>query len=178
MEVVKLAEEKQLEQNQREKPMSFITMVIATGLIGGILWSGLGYFAYVFNLTDIRPNVILEPWTIGEWKEGWLGTVISIVMIGGISIISAFIYYVFLRRFPSIWVGAGYGIVLFVIVFYVLNPIFPGINPFNELGRNTMITSVCFYILYGVFVGYSISYEESEIKYKERMENEAQHDSK
>ncbi|KQL20434.1 YqhR family membrane protein [Cytobacillus solani] len=172
-----MAVEKQLEQNQREKPMSFITLVIVTGLIGGILWSGLGYLAYVFNLTGIRPNVILEPWTIGDWKEGWLGTVISIVMIGGISIVPAFIYYIFLRRFPSIWVGAGYGIGLFIVVFFILNPIFPGIDPFNELERNTIFTSVCFYILYGVFVGYSISYEESEIKYKERMEKDAQQDS-
>lgn len=172
-----MAEEKQLEQNQREKPMSFITMVIVTGLIGGIFWSGLGYLAYVFNLTEIRPNVILEPWLIGTWKEGGLGTVISIVMIGIISIVVSFIYYAALRRFPSIWVGGVFGIVLFLLVFFVLNPIFPGINPFRELERNTIITSLCFYILYGVFVGYSISYEESEIKYKERMERKTQQES-
>lgn len=166
-------EEKQLEQNQREKPMSFLTMVITTGLIGGMLWSGLGYFAYVFNLTEIRPNVILEPWAIGDWKEGWLGTVISIGMIGVLSIVVALIYYAALRRFPSIFVGMVYGIVLFLLVFLVLNPIFPGISPIKELSRNTIITSICFYILYGVFVGYSISYEESEVKYNEKRENEA-----
>lgn len=166
-------EEKQLEQNQREKPMSFLTMVITTGLIGGMLWSGLGYFAYVFNLTEIRPNVILEPWAIGDWKEGWLGTVISIGMIGVLSIVVALIYYAALRRFPSIFVGMVYGILLFLLVFLVLNPIFPGISPIKELSRNTIITSICFYILYGVFVGYSISYEESEVKYNEKRENEA-----
>src|SRR5690606_33186290 len=117
--------------------------------------------AYVFNFTEIRPNVILEPWTIGAWKEGWLGTTISILLIGVISIVAALIYYAALRKFPNILVGAGYGIVLFLLVFFVLNPIFPGISPFHELERNTIITSVCFYILFGVFVGYSISYEES-----------------
>jgi hypothetical protein len=167
-------EEKQLEQNQREKPMSFVTMVILTGLIGGILWSGLAYFAYVFNLTEIRPNVILEPWTIGEWKENWLGTLISILLIGVISIVGALIYYAALRKFSSIWVGVAYGIVLFLLVYFVLNPIFPGISPVTELQRNTIITSLCFYILYGVFVGYSISYEESELKYKRKKEKEAQ----
>lgn len=174
MEVVNLAnEEKQLEQNQKEKPMSFLSMVIVTGLIGGILWSGLGYLAFVFNLTDVSPNVILEPWTIGDWKKGWLGTVISIGIIGVLSIAVALIYYVALRRFPSIFVGMGYGIVLFLLVFFVLNPIFPGISPFKELSRNTIITSVCFYILYGIFIGYSISYEESEIRYRENKESAA-----
>ncbi|MBP2240840.1 high-affinity Fe2+/Pb2+ permease [Cytobacillus eiseniae] len=171
-----MTEENQLEQNQREKPMSFITMVILTGLFGGIFWSGLAYFAYVFNLTEIRPTVILEPWTIGDWKVGWLGTVVSIVLIGVISIVVALIYYVALRKFPSIFVGIGYGIVLFLLVFFVLNPIFPGISPFNELERNTIITSVCFYILYGVFIGYSISYEESELKYKAMKERKGQQD--
>jgi len=129
--------------------------------------------AYVFNFTEIRPNVILEPWTIGAWKEGWLGTTISILLIGVISIVAALIYYAALRKFPNILVGAGYGIVLFLLVFFVLNPIFPGISPFHELERNTIITSVCFYILFGVFVGYSISYEESEHKSQQNKEKEA-----
>ncbi|GLB58160.1 YqhR family membrane protein [Cytobacillus sp. NCCP-133] len=172
-----MAEEKEhLEQNQREKPMSFMAMVVITGLIGGILWSGLAYLAYVFNFTEVHPNVILEPWTIGAWKEGWLGTVISILLIGGLSIIAALIYYAALKKFQSMFVGAGYGIALFLIVFFILNPIFPGISPFWELERNTMITSICFYILYGVFVGYSISYEAHEIRGKSEDEKKARTD--
>ncbi|MDZ5471037.1 YqhR family membrane protein (plasmid) [Bacillus sp. 31A1R] len=163
---------KKLEQNQEEKPLSFIAMVVLTGLVGGILWSGLAQIAYVFNFTEIRQNVILEPWALGDWKNGWLGTVISICLIGGLSIIVALIYYATLRRFQGIWVGMGYGIVLFLLVFFVLNPIFPGIPPFGDLTRNTLITSVCFYVLYGTFIGYSISYEESENKQKEHSEKE------
>ncbi|PLR76471.1 hypothetical protein CU633_16035 [Bacillus sp. V3-13] len=160
----------QLEQNQQEKPMSFIAMVVLTGFFGGILWSGLAYIAYLFNFTDIRPNVILEPWALGEWKGQWLGTVISIIMIGIISIAAALLYYALLRKFRSMWVGIGYGIVLFAIVFFILNPIFPGIRPFAELNRNTIITSICLYLLYGVFVGYSISYEENELRIRQKQE--------
>jgi Zn-dependent protease with chaperone function len=164
MEVCFMEDNQQkLEQNQREKPMSFIAMVFWTGLIGGILWSSLAYLAHIFSFTEIHPNVILEPWAIGDWKKGWLGTVISILLIGMISVGAAFIYYVALRKFKSIWVGAAYGIILFLLVFFVLNPIFPGISPLGELKRDTIITSVCFYILFGVFVGYSISYEENEL---------------
>ncbi|MGJ7921333.1 YqhR family membrane protein [Neobacillus sp. LXY-4] len=161
-----------LEQSQREKPLSYMAMVITIGFVGGILWSGLAYLAYVFNFTEIRPNVIIEPWTIGAWKDQWLGTVISIILIGIISIGAAVIYYLALRKFSSMYVGLGYGLVLFLLVFLVLNPIFPGIHPFNELTRMTVITSVCIYILYGVFVGYSISYEENEIQRNDKREEE------
>lgn len=153
-----------LEQNQREKPMSLLGMTVITGLFGGIFWSGVAYLAYLFEFTEIRPNVILEPWTLGDWKEGWLGTVISIFIIGMLSIGAALIYYFTLRKFTRLYVGIAFGLALFLLVFLVLNPIFPGIAPFTELKRNTIITSICFYILFGVFVGYSISYEEDEIK--------------
>lgn len=153
-----------LEQSQREKPLSFFAMVMTIGFVGGLVWSTIAYFAYVFNFTEIRPNVIIEPWTIGAWKEQWLGTVISIILMGLISIGAAILYYSTLRKFNNLYVGMLYGVLLFLLVFLVLNPIFPGIRPFTELPRMTIITSVCIYILYGVFVGYSISYEENEIR--------------
>lgn len=163
-----MSDDKKLEQDQKEKPMSFLTMVVLTGLIGGILWSSFGYLAYVFHFTEVRPNVVLEPWALGDWKKGWLGTVISILFIGGVSIIAAFIYYASLKKIKSILAGMGFGLVLFFLVFFVLNPIFPGIEPLAELKRNTIITSVCLYLLYGVFIGYSISYEFQEQQYREK----------
>ncbi|MFB6465851.1 YqhR family membrane protein [Cytobacillus sp. Hz8] len=164
-----MSKDETLEQNQREEPMSFIMMVIVTGLFGGIFWSGLAYFAYLFHFTEIRPNIVLEPWTVGNWKYGWLGTVISIIFIGVFSIVAALIYYVALRRFKSMWVGALYGIILFLLVFFVLNPLFPGMDPFSKLGKTTIITSLCFYILYGTFIGYSISFEENEIRNRKKQ---------
>lgn len=158
-----MAEEKKetREKNElKEQPMSFMTLVVLTGLVAGILFSGMAYFAYLFNLTSIPTRVILEPWALGDWKKGWLGTIISIILFGGLSIIAAIIYYAMLRRFKSMWVGIAYGLALFLLVFLVLHPLFPGIDPLNKLALNTIVTSVCFYALYGLFIGYTISYEE------------------
>ena len=168
-----MAEESaEIEQSQRVKPFSFIGSVVITGLVGGIFWSAIAYLAYFLNFTEIHPNVIIEPWTIGKWKDGWLGTVFSILLMGGLAILAALLYYVSLRRFKSMWIGLAYGIVLFLLVFFVLNPIFPGISPFVELKRNTIVTSICLYILFGVFVGYSISYEEDEMQKRKKKERE------
>jgi len=169
MEVDGMKGSPKLEQNKKEEPMS---MVVLTGLVGGILWSSIGYLLYVFHFTNVHPNVILEPWALGEWKKQWLGTVISIVIIGIISIGVALIYYAVLKKATSIFVGIGYGIALFLLVFFVLNPIFPGIEPIGELNRNTIITSVCVYVLYGIFIGYSISYEFDELQLRKRQEAE------
>ncbi len=141
---------------------SFSKMVVITGFFGGILWSAIGYFAYYLNFIKVEPNIILEPFTVGTWRESWIGIVISIFAYGIISIVVAFLYYAILKKFKTVWVGAVYGIVLFLIVFIILNPIFPSMKPFFKLDVNTIITSVCLYLVYGVFIGYSISYEQQE----------------
>lgn len=169
-------ENEKLEQNQQEKPMSLLAMALLTGFVGGILWSGLGYIAYLFNFTEVSPNVLLEPWALGDWKERWLGTVISIILIGVLGMVAALIYYGALRKFKNIFISILYGIVLFLLVFFILNPIFPGIEPFNELKRDTIITSSCLYILFGTFVGYSISFEEEERHVRRKRESESESD--
>ena len=163
----------QQNSHEKERPMSFISLVIWTGMFGGIFWTFIGYIGYIFNFTELRPNFILEPWAIGSWKYGWLGTVISFIAIGFFSTGAAFAYYLILRKFKTIYIGMGYGIALFVCVFVILNPLFPSMAPFLELKRDTIISSVCLYVLYGVFVGTSISYEESEIQLKKYKDKKA-----
>lgn len=149
-------------------PMPFLVMVFWTGLFGGLFWGTLGYFAYFLNFSEISPNVILEPWALGGWKNGWIGTIISIIIIGIFSVAAAFAYYVAFKKFKGIWFGLGFGLVLFLIVFFVLNPLFPGMKPFFDLSRDTIITSVCLYIVYGIFIGYSINYEYQNNKVQKK----------
>lgn len=148
---------------------SFLLMTVITGFVGGILWSIVAYVFYYFNFTTIEPNILLEPFTVGTWRENWIGIVLTIILYGVISIGVALVYYMFLKKLKSMWIGIIYGLVLFFIVFIILNPIFPSMKPFLQIEINTIIASVCVYVLYGLFVGYSISYEHNELKYfKER----------
>ena len=163
-----LSENEQLEQNQREEPMSFMTKVIITGLVGGILWSSLGYVAYIFNFTEISPNFVLQPWALGAWKDGMLGNFISIVVIGVLGIGAAIVYFAALKKFPQFWIGILYGGALWGLVFIILNPMFPSIETINKLTLETNVTSLCLFVLFGVFVGYSISFEHNEMQYRKQ----------
>ncbi|MCM3650355.1 YqhR family membrane protein [Metabacillus litoralis] len=152
-----------LEQNKKEPPVSSVNKAIVTGFIGGVFWSLLAYLAYILNFTEISPNLILQPFALGDWKNGTLGNFIGVVLIGILSIGAALIYYAILKRFTSMWVGIIYGAVLFALVFFLLNPIFPNLQTVFELPRGTVVTTVCIYILFGVFVGYSISFDYNEL---------------
>lgn len=153
-----------LEQNKKEEPMSIMAKVMVIGLCGGIFWSLLGYLLYIFNFTKISPNLVLQPWALGDWKNGLYGQFMGIFIIGLLSIGVALLYYAVLRRFEKIWVSMIFGIALWGFVFFILNPIFPDLKSVWELGRNTNITTVCLYLLYGVFIGYSISFEVNDIQ--------------
>ncbi|WP_239674375.1 YqhR family membrane protein [Mangrovibacillus cuniculi] len=159
-----MSDKKKLDQNQQEKPMSLQAMSLLTGLIGGLVWSGIGYIFYYFNLTKLSPKIILEPIAVGAWKDGWLGVVIALTLYGILGMGLGFFYYAALKRFRSIYVAVGFGVALYAVVFVVLHPLFPSMPSILKLDLNTMLTSLCLYILFGTFVGFSISYEQSEIE--------------
>jgi hypothetical protein len=167
----------QLEQNQKEQPMSPIVRAIITGIAGGFLWSLLGYLAYLFSFTSLAPAIVLDPWAIGDWKDGVLGQFVGIFIIALLSIGVALLYYALLKKFSSFWASVGFGVGIWVVVFYLLNPIFSSMSPVKELSSDTIITTICLYILYGVFIGFSISFEHNEITSK-HAEEEASYSNK
>ncbi|MCD8502264.1 MAG: YqhR family membrane protein [Bacillaceae bacterium] len=152
-----------LEQNKREEPQSFHVTVAIIGFFGGLIWSFVGYIAFFFNFIRVGPALALMPWALGDWKNGYIGQLVGIAAIAIISILVAFLYRLIFARYNSIWPGIGFGIALWFTVFYILNPIFPGLKPLAQLDFNTIITGLCLYVLYGLFIGYSISYEYNEI---------------
>lgn len=159
----KAAETKKLEDHEEKMKNLIIGRVVSTGFIGGAGLSFIGYLFSFFHFSEVSPNMLLQPFFLGDWKTGLLGTFISIILIGILSIGAALIYYVFLRRFTGMWAGLIYGAVLWAIVFFLFNPIFPDISAVNELKSETLVSSFCLYLLFGLFAGYSISFDYHEL---------------
>src|SRR5690606_33445442 len=110
------------------------------------------------NLSKVGPALILNPWALGDWKNKVLGQLIGILVIAVLSIGIAFIYRAILAKVKSVLAGLLFGAAIWGIVFYLLKPIFPDLKPLHELGWNTITTTLCIYLLYGLFIGYSISF--------------------
>jgi hypothetical protein len=157
-----MAQEQKMEQNQKEQPMSFWAKAAVIGFCGGFFWSLIGYIVYILNFSKVGPALVLSPWVLGEWKTQTLGQLIGIVVIAFLSIIAALIYKAVFAKLKGIWAPIIFGLVLWFLVFYLLKPIFPNLESMKEMGWNTIITTLCFYILYGLFVGYSISFDYHE----------------
>ncbi len=155
-------------QEKNYYAMSLITMAIITGFTAGVLGSLMGYLGHYLNFTEITPGIILALWD-GEWKDGWTGMLLAVLLYGALSILTALLYYGVLRKRKSFWWGGSYGVILFLFVFLVLYPLFPGTKSILEYDLNSILTGLSTFILYGVFIGYSISYEYEEFIYLKQL---------
>ena len=143
---------------------SILRDVFVIGVYGGFLWCAVGLVAAFFHFMDVSPKFIFTSWSDAAWIHTWLGAVVTLIIYSIVSIVFAYLYYALFRKVNHISAGIVYGALLWLIFILILQPIFPDLPSFSKMTADTGITSICLFILYGVFVGYSISYEYGELQ--------------
>ncbi|MCP3025713.1 YqhR family membrane protein [Halobacillus sp. A5] len=162
IEVIRMSDEKK-EQRKQEPPQSVLAKALTVGFVSGILWSALGALSYYFHFSEVSAaSFIFRSFWQTSWTSSFLAEVLAVIIVGLLSVLVSFIYYISFKRINGIWPGMIFGTVLFAAVFLGLNPIFSAVPSWNELSGDSYVTNICLYILYGVFIGYSISYEFHE----------------
>ncbi|MFP7171006.1 YqhR family membrane protein [Terribacillus sp. 7520-G] len=147
-------------QQNRKTASRFNRSAVVTGFVGGVLWSAVAWVAYFFHFTDLSvADFVLRSWVWMPWAETWVGELISIILVGFLSVLIAFLYFLFLKQQKGIMPSLIFGVVLWVLVQLVLAPIIHGVDSALQADRDTNITTMCLYLLYAVFIGYSISFE-------------------
>lgn len=153
----------QSEQRTAHHQSNHFIRAILTGFIGGVFWSIMGMILFYFSFVEIPVKAyVLHSWTRADWTAGWIGHMVSILIVAILSVGVAIIYYGLFKKRNTMWVGVWFGIALWLIVFLLLNPMFSNIPSFDELTYDSIIASLTLYILYGVFIGYSISFDYND----------------
>ncbi|UOQ47472.1 YqhR family membrane protein [Gracilibacillus caseinilyticus] len=145
--------------DDKKQKVSLLPKTISIGFFGGLIWSTVAAFAGFFHFTTITPkSFILRSWLQNSWSDQWTGELVSILVISLLSIGFACLYYLMLKKFNGILPGIITGIALWFVVFWLMKPLFSNIPAFFELDSDTIVTTMCLFILYSVFIGYSISF--------------------
>jgi|SRR5690625_1958090 len=161
-EVSFMSENKQLAE-KKDGNRLLLYRSLLTGFVGGILSGTLGVFMYYFNFSELTPRTyVLRVWLKKDWTSGWIGDLLSIFIIGLLSIFVALTYYIFLKRTYSLWLSGIYGLVLWLLIFIVIHPLYKDVQKAFDLSQDTIISTICLFIIYGIFIGYSISYDYHE----------------
>lgn len=141
------------------------------GFFGGLIWGFVALICYLLNFTSIGPSLLFSPFPPGAWRNGTGGQFLAVAGISVLSVPFALIYRFTLSRLKSIWAGIGTGVLLWGIVFIALKPWLRGLPVFYRLGWNTCTTTLCLFILYGLFIGYSIAFMIQENSGRENYSN-------
>ncbi|BAM47292.1 YqhR family membrane protein [Amphibacillus xylanus] len=147
-------------KKKKESNIDLIKRVAITGFFAGIIWPTLWAILNYFNFTELSPSsFVLELVFDAKWISRWYGQIISILFLSLMSILVAYIYYWLFRKLTGILPGIIYGVVLWLLLILISSSLFVHIPSLNEQNVNTIVTMLALFILYGVFVGYTISYD-------------------
>lgn len=148
-------------EKQRDK---FIGQAFVVGLIASLISIVLGLFFHTFHFI---------PFHIFNWVNHYFVSMnglaifilygVVIFLISLISIGIALTYALILRKKSHWKYGAMYGVLLWLIFYLALPYFLNNILTLTKYDANVSITMFCFFLLYGVFVGYSISFHDQSV---------------
>ena len=149
-------------ENRYHSKSTLISNILTIGFVGGVLASFFGMTAHYLNFMDFSPKFILTSWSNQSWIKAWQGFLITMILFGILSIVVAFLYYWLLKKINSMVAYMLFGVVWWLILLIAINPMFKDLPTLAKMSSDSIITSICIFVLYGVFIGYSISYDYQE----------------
>ncbi len=140
----------------RKKGIGFALYI---GLAAGVFWGALKMSEFFLKFTAIPIGFLIEPFYkhafIASWKGMLLGEGAFIIF----SIMAAVIYYMILHKAKGPIIGIGYGIIWWLLIYLLIGPLSGMVPPLAEMDLNSNVTDGCLFILWGLFIGYSIAFE-------------------
>ncbi len=137
------------------------------GLYAGLIWGLLAYVGHYFEFTAIKPNFLVAPFLKKSLLNDWQGHLLGLLAFVLYSVIAALLYSATLHNRKGPWPGIMFGIVWWLLVYAFAGPYFAFLPPLKSLELDTWITELCRHVLWGVFIGYSISLEFTDERERE-----------
>lgn len=154
---------KKSKSSKKKQPLAkSLGRTAITGLFGGFFWASIGLVCYLLNFSKIGPALLFDPFPYWSWRSRLSGQMLAVAGISVLSVFVAMLYLVAFSRIKSMWFSIGFGLCLWGGVFFLCRPFLNHLPHLKNLDLNTLITSLCLFALYGLFIGYSISFDFEE----------------
>lgn len=132
---------------------------IKIGFYAGLIWGLIRWLVTELNFTNVNQAFLLDPFVRREVLNGYYWQVAGLAAFIMMSIVAALIYVIVLGRFKGPWPGLFMGIVWWGIVYALIGPLLGAVRPLRELGWSSIVTDFCLFMMWGLFIGYSIAFE-------------------
>jgi len=129
------------------------------GIAAGVIWGLIRWLAVAMNLTKVSQAFLIDPWVkrsalgYGYWQIA--GFAAFILM----SIAAAYVYYGIVRSFRGPVPGLIFGIAWWAALYAAAGPLVGAVPSLATIGWNSLLTDLCLFVIWGLFIGYSIAFE-------------------
>lgn len=137
------------------KPLPFALYI---GFFAGLLWSCIRMICYYCNFTAEPAAFLIRRWISHDELTTGFGQTIGCLSFILFSMLAATLYMWFFRYLEGPWPGLWYGLGWWGILFG-LGPILGFTIMQTGVGYALAITDFCLFVVWGLFIGYSIAFE-------------------
>ncbi|MEB3101461.1 YqhR family membrane protein [Ferviditalea candida] len=137
------------------------------GFFAGLIWGALKILLYLIKFTKVIPGFLAEPFFKNEFLKTWNGHVIGLLFFIVFSIAAALLYTALFVKHKGPWIGLFYGLAWWAVLYLLVGPPSGMMKSIRLLDTNTLLADLCLFTLWGVFIGFSISYEFTDERVRE-----------
>ncbi|WP_195571186.1 YqhR family membrane protein [Paenibacillus sp. 1001270B_150601_E10] len=152
------------EQQQQTNPLIF---AVQLGFFAGLIWGCMRWMSAAMKFTIVVPGFLVEPFYKHDYLLTWKGGVVGLVSFIGFSILASILYTALFKKFIGPWGGMIYGIVWWLILFVFIGPMIGLMPPITKTTWNTIWTESCLFLLWGLFIGYTVAMEFNDERLRE-----------
>lgn len=137
------------------------------GLWAGIIWGAVRIMEHYFKFTSLPPGFLVEAFYKRSFLLSWRGYLFGWFTFILFSVLASLLYSAMFAKVSGPWAGVGYGAVWWMLIFLLIGPTTGMMNWIAYMDGNTIITELCLFLVWGLFIGYSIALEFTDERVRE-----------
>lgn len=145
--------------------------ILNLGFFAGLIWGLVKILLYYLGFTKVIPAFLVEPMLSHDVITSWVGHLIGLLSFIIFSMIAAIIYLLLFNKVKGPWLGMLYGLIWWALLYLIIGPPLGMMKKITKLDGNSMTSDICLFILWGVFIGYSVALEFTDERQREPFTN-------
>lgn len=141
-----------------KKKFMQIGNALLAAIFSGICIAILQPLLYYFHMIEIAPRTMVQKLLFFDVKNPILIYSLYFCIYLILSIFFTFIYYVLLKKARGWLPGALYGVIIWAGLYCLIPFLLTNELAWKMYNSETTVITFCISLLYGIFIGYSISY--------------------
>ncbi|WP_235946598.1 YqhR family membrane protein [Paenibacillus glycinis] len=132
------------------------------GFFAGLIWGLVRWLLYIIHFTKVLPGFLADPFFRQSFLKTSWGHLLGIGFFIVFSILAALLYKLLLGRIAGPWPGLFYGLFWWAVLFPLAGPALGLFQPITKIGYDTIFTECALFLVWGLFIGYTIAFEYTD----------------